>query len=276
MELALKRCIQVLTMLVMIIIDGLQPTYIHDLSPYIQLRRPLPHAMDLNAEPTVYHPRITELYITILKEKFQNQCIPLQQIPFEIPSLFAGIVAQSSLFWFYEFNQQSITSSNLNSRRIHLFGKEVEQFRDSTYEVKRFLSNVTTPRKHPIVEDFEHVLEKYEKRYQDIATTMSLNASLKSLDASLKSLEESRMGIDHNHAVKRLTQLAFVFIPLSFVTGVFGMNIDLLADPGAKWWTSVIAATIVYLIVAIPLIIFTIRSSNGARQIAENIQLESF
>jgi hypothetical protein len=46
-------------------------------------------------------------------------------------------------------------------------------------------------------------------------------------NASIASLKESRLGIQQNQSVKRLTQLAFVFILLSFITSVFGMNITL-------------------------------------------------
>jgi hypothetical protein len=55
--------------------------------------------------------------------------------------------------------------------------------------------------------------------------------------------------------VKRLTQLAFVFIPLSFVTSIFGVNINSLAGDGARWWTLVIAAIVVYAFVAILLVL---------------------
>lgn len=65
------------------------------------------------------------------------------------------------------------------------------------------------------------------------------------------SLEESRMGTKQNQSVKRLTQLAFIFIPLSFITSLFGMNIDVLTGAGTKWWTVVIGAVIVYVIVGI-------------------------
>jgi Mg2+ and Co2+ transporter CorA len=39
------------------------------------------------------------------------------------------------------------------------------------------------------------------------------------------SLEESRKAIGQCKSLGRLTQLAFLFLPLTFATGVFGMNI---------------------------------------------------
>ncbi|KAI1619337.1 hypothetical protein EDD37DRAFT_214927 [Exophiala viscosa] len=57
--------------------------------------------------------------------------------------------------------------------------------------------------------------ERYEQ-----AVTIRLQT-----DAALLSLEESKKSIKEAESVGRLTQLAFVFVPLTFTTGVFGMNI---------------------------------------------------
>ena len=57
------------------------------------------------------------------------------------------------------------------------------------------------------------------------------------LDIGIWSIKESRRSIEEAVAVKKLTQLAFMFIPLSFVTSVFGMNIVEITGTGAKLWT---------------------------------------
>lgn len=64
------------------------------------------------------------------------------------------------------------------------------------------------------------------------------------LQASLLSIEESRKGIEQSKQVGRLTQLAFVFIPLTFVTGVFGMNITPFGGTAPLWKFWVTAGTI--------------------------------
>ena len=64
------------------------------------------------------------------------------------------------------------------------------------------------------------------------------------LRASLLSIEESKRGIEQSKQVGRLTQLAFVFIPLTFVTGVFGMNITQLGGKAPLWKFWVTAGTI--------------------------------
>ena len=64
------------------------------------------------------------------------------------------------------------------------------------------------------------------------------------LRASLLSIEESTRGIEQSKQVGRLTQLAFVFIPLTFVTGVFGMNITQFGGEAPLWKFWVTAGTI--------------------------------
>lgn len=56
-----------------------------------------------------------------------------------------------------------------------------------------------------ILRDFKYVVEKYETFHR--AKREQLN-----YEASMASLKESRLGIQQNQRVKRLTQLAFVFI----------------------------------------------------------------
>jgi Mg2+ and Co2+ transporter CorA len=57
---------------------------------------------------------------------------------------------------------------------------------------------------------------------------------------------ESKLGIKQNRGLKRLTQLAFIFVPFSFVISVFGMNIEKLTSDGARWWTAIAGATIIH------------------------------
>lgn len=76
-------------------------------------------------------------------------------------------------------------------------------------------------------------------------------ASVASLEESKLGIELSKAGLTQNQSVKRLTQLAFIFIPLSFLTSVFGMNIDVLAGDGARWWTVIIGGVIVYILVGL-------------------------
>lgn len=62
--------------------------------------------------------------------------------------------------------------------------------------------------------------------------------------ASAVSIEESRRAINQSQSVGRLTQLAFVFLPLTFTTGVFGMNITPSGGEAPMWKFWVTSVTI--------------------------------
>ena len=57
----------------------------------------------------------------------------------------------------------------------------------------------------------------------------------KALEASLLSIKETQRGLKEQHAITRLTQMAFIFLPLTFITGVFGMNISPFGGDAPMW-----------------------------------------
>lgn len=106
------------------------------------------------------------------------------------------------------------------------------------------LNNANGNGRSSIIADLEYLRDRYEFVDQYRRSQIGYKASI-------LSLEESRLGIQQNQTVKRLTQLAFIFIPLSFLTSVFGMNIDILTGDRAKRWTVIVGAVLVYLVVGI-------------------------
>lgn len=70
------------------------------------------------------------------------------------------------------------------------------------------------------------------------ATKQSLEATKQNLRAAEKSLEASQLSIQEAHMVSRITLLAYIFLPITLVTGIFGMNIEPWAgESGAPLWT---------------------------------------
>lgn len=66
--------------------------------------------------------------------------------------------------------------------------------------------------------------------------------------------------------VNRLTQLAVVFVPLSFVTSLFSMNIAPLHDGQTNVWIPIVAAAAVYLCVGLALLAGQARSERFWRR----------
>jgi Mg2+ and Co2+ transporter CorA len=131
-------------------------------------------------------------------------------------------------------------------KQMDVFNKTLKTLRDSNESVKSLFSGSPTPESVAIVREFQFVLDRHESVGQSLREQLNYTASI-------ASLKESRLGIQQNQSVKRLTQLAFVFIPLNFVTSVFGMNITPLSGDGAKWWTVLVGAVICYALLAMPL-----------------------
>ena len=61
-------------------------------------------------------------------------------------------------------------------------------------------------------------------------------------DTALMSIMESRRAIEESQSVKRLTQLAIVFIPLSYASSVFGMNIQEMTGNGPALWKFIVTS----------------------------------
>jgi hypothetical protein len=76
------------------------------------------------------------------------------------------------------------------------------------------------------------------KHHEMIAQSRTLEQHVRDtiqLNVSSLALRESRKSIEQADSVRRITFLAFVFLPLSLVTSFFGMNIEELTGTGAPW-----------------------------------------
>lgn len=76
------------------------------------------------------------------------------------------------------------------------------------------------------VENHKRVLERAKELEDLLMGSVQLLVSYESMQAS--------------HRANLLTGLAFVFVPLTLVTGIFGMNIT-SAQNGFEWWTPLVA-----------------------------------
>ena len=111
-----------------------------------------------------------------------------------------------------------------------IFSKELqEKNRQSTVHPERGLP--------ALLRDFEIVL-------QDIDSIQSRIERIVSVAAALLSIEDNRRAMSQNHNIARLTYLATVFIPLSFVSGVLLMEPDVSKLRQTFW---------IFFIIAIPL-----------------------
>ena len=112
------------------------------------------------------------------------------------------------------------------------------------FEVRRGHLNVRQwTRTHAIEPDattehaelFEDEVAEIMEEYKVLREMLDLHNTERALVASELSIWETRRGLEEQHAIGRLTLLAYIFLPLTFITGVFGMNIKPFND-GAPLW----------------------------------------
>ena len=122
---------------------------------------------------------------------------------------------------------------------------------------------------NPIVTDAIYVVARFDAQLQSLQMQYSM---LNTLD----SLEETRASQTQNKTVKRLTQLAMIFVPSSLVFSAFGMNIDVLQGNGVEWWTVVVGAMILYAVLAILMVMVYLESHKDKkkelRQVKERLR----
>lgn len=91
------------------------------------------------------------------------------------------------------------------------------------------------PKYDEVLACWKNALDDGRRVVQMVQANMQSEMSFLSIQASQRSIEEAV-------SVKRLTQLAFVFIPLSFVTSLFGMNVKEISGDGVRLWVFLVTA----------------------------------
>jgi hypothetical protein len=157
------------------------------------------------------------IYVKILQLLSAEVCAASKENPWEILSPF---IREVGACWLEKSSQyrdisiRTIYSPAVESTNL-LFLEQLQQgiddLRYMTGMIDTLFGGPLGQRKSPIQRDFAHVLHRYEAMYGVFRERLNYQSSM-------ASLEESRLGIQQNQSLKRLTELAFVFIPLSFVT----------------------------------------------------------
>ena len=113
--------------------------------------------------------------------------------------------------------------------------KVVKYFDEHIYFVRRAQSqwNSVTP-----IERHQHTLEQAVQLDGFLMETFQL------LMSSI-SVRDSQLSIEQSQRATRLTQLAFIYAPLSFVAGVFGMNVREINATGLSIWVFFVTLAVI-------------------------------
>ncbi len=104
----------------------------------------------------------------------------------------------------------------------------------------RHASSEANSKEHwsPVLKDTERLLERHEELQKRVDSILAVLTAI-------MSIEENKKLMSNTQEVTRLTYLAFLFIPLSLVSGFLGMNEDFPSGGAAVYW--------IFFVISIPL-----------------------
>ncbi|KAK3900984.1 ankyrin repeat-containing domain protein [Staphylotrichum tortipilum] len=96
-----------------------------------------------------------------------------------------------------------------------------------------------------LIREFNNVvndkLERLNAKSQELIQT----------EFNLTSIAEAKHSTSTNNSMKRLTWITFIFLPLTFISSLFGMNVDVLDPPPPWWWYAPVAVGTMFLTVSV-------------------------
>jgi Mg2+ and Co2+ transporter CorA len=111
----------------------------------------------------------------------------------------------------------------------------------------------------PVLNDFKALMQHISHVQHDLREYLNRHVSMKSLEESRLAVIESRKSIELADSVKRLTQIALIFVPLNLVTSLFGMNFVEFGTGKLHVWIFVAVACLLCVIVAIAVFVTSSR-----------------
>ncbi|KAI9695896.1 MAG: hypothetical protein M1836_006013 [Candelina mexicana] len=129
----------------------------------------------------------------------------------------------------------------------------MEVFETSFSNFLHFVSHWSSLAAHPGVLDKdvaeisrckEAVLQEAQRLDSAIRDTLQLQVGILALLESRRSIEQSKIAIEEGRRVKLLTVLAFVFVPVSLASSIFGMNVQQINHTGTNIWVFIVTAVL--------------------------------
>ncbi|PKY02726.1 hypothetical protein P168DRAFT_305978 [Aspergillus campestris IBT 28561] len=122
--------------------------------------------------------------------------------------------------------------------------KELTELKTSTKSFLFYFGITHIPDTPSITVDDDDISSGVSDLFQEIDKMLERLRRGSTALTSNMGLLDSRRSIDEAHAVTRLTELAFLFIPLSFSTSIFGMQIKPFEDSVPLWNFLVVAISV--------------------------------
>ena len=115
-------------------------------------------------------------------------------------------------------------------QRIHYLKRELVNFRRLVWPMREVVSSLTRDEYHLIQESTEPFLRDL---YDHVYNISEMIESLRDMVTGLMDVYLSNVSNRMNEVMKVLTIIATIFIPLSFIAGIYGMNFEFM--PELNW-----------------------------------------
>jgi hypothetical protein len=126
--------------------------------------------------------------------------------------------------------------------------KPLEKYLSKNYNTHQALKEQTKE----LIQDLTVVLRDIGRLIETNQRKLDYNLTSLQIDLANTQLIESRKSIEQNDTVKRLTMLAFVYIPISTISSLFGMNVSAITgeSTATPLWK--------FIAICVPVVVFTI------------------
>ncbi len=142
------------------------------------------------------------------------------------------------------------TQENLS--RIHKIKKDIMFIRKSIWPLREILINIIHGEVDLIEDD---TLPYYRDIYDHVIQVVEIIDSFQDMVSDMIEIYLSSINIKMNETIKVLTTIATIFIPLTFITGIFGMNFKNL--PGLNWeWGFFVSVLMMIIVIGVMFIYF--------------------
>jgi len=190
------------------------------------------------------------LFIDALHDLPIDQALTCGKNPIEFLIPYAQMVLINITFVTDAWARKVMHTHNKTSANLEIhYDKQLsvlDEIRFNLDTLNDFTVTASSPKWNRLIRDYERALRRTEQQIHVLSQKMTYRAAMASLDESKLGIEHAKTGNEQSARVRRLTQLAFIFIPLSFSTSLFGMNLDILGSGTARAWMVFVAVVSVY------------------------------
>jgi magnesium transporter len=141
--------------------------------------------------------------------------------------------------------------SNQTFHEIQSLKKELIFLRKALYPLREGLSKIVKGESEFILEEN---LRYFADVYDHVAHLIDSLDTYKDLTSSLLDIHINAMNARLNEVIKVLTVISTIFMPLTFIVGVYGMNFDVM--PELRWQWGYYSVWAVMLVIVIVMILF--------------------